>query len=1014
MGRLLRSSSLSASYSSAVCLRRRRLVLAATVVWCVVAASLQGAAEAQGNAAPAQVRVGVILNMALPVGERRKVGIGMALEDYYAAHPGSRTRVVPRFRDSGGDVVGAASAAVDLIRNEQVQAIIGPPTSAEAAFVSNLGNSSHVPILSSSATSPDLSPSQTPFFVRTAANDSFQAAPVAAILAAFRWHAAAVVYEDSPYGSGILPALADALQGVGARVMERAALPRDADDAAIDAVLYRFMAMPTRVFLVHMNLFTAARLFQRARNAGMMTEDYAWIASDGVGSVVDALGADDVSAMEGVVSLRPYVAMTSQVRNFSARFRARLRRVSPSADVYDHDPTVSMLWSYDTAWAVAAAVEAAGVSSPAFQTPRRGITAATDLDRIGVSATGAALLEAVRETRFHGLAGDFRLLDGQLQPPAYEVVNVVGRGARRVGFWTPEAGITQTLGADAARGLKRSIIWPGDETSPPKGWVVSPNGQKLRVYVPVKRGFKEFVGVQRDSPNGTANITGYCIEVFDAVISKFMPYPVSYQYVPYDDSSESYDELVSQVAQQKADVVVGDVTITASRMAEVDFSMPFTDSGWSMVVVVRAETSTSMWIFLRPLTTSLWLASLAFFCFTGFVVWAIEHRINPEFRGTPWQQFGLIFYFSFSTLVFSHKEKLESNLSRFVVIIWVFVVLILTSSYTASLTSMLTVQKLQPTVTDVRELQRSGASIGYQEGSFIKGSLLKMGFDESRLTTYKTAEDCADALSRGPGNGGVAAVFDEIPYLKLFLSQYCDGYAMVGPVYKTDGFGFVFPLGSPLTPDVSRAVLTLAERDEMAQIEKKWFGEPGACPGQQAAVGSSNLSFRSFGGLFLITGVVSGLMLVIYLATFVYRERGEVGNVVAEEEEEGGSAGSSSVRRLRAWLRHFDRKDLKCPTFKTWNEESVRDGSQTTRRWVDDTVRNGRGGANGAAPAAGEEEAVGMSPAFSISAGSEMINAGSSPASELGTSFEQRMQETSHSADVPHSHSVEMARSTAP
>jgi orotidine-5'-phosphate decarboxylase len=60
----------------------------------------------------------------------------------------------------------------------------------------------------------------------------------------------------------------------------------------------------------------------------------------------------------------------------------------------------------------------------------------------------------------------------------------------------------------------------------------------------------------------------------------------------------------------------------------------------------------------------------------------------------------------------SAEEKLESNLSRFVVIIWVFVVLILTSSYTASLTSMLTVQKLQPAVTDVRELQRTGAYIG--------------------------------------------------------------------------------------------------------------------------------------------------------------------------------------------------------------------------------------------------------------------------------------------------------------
>jgi hypothetical protein len=332
------------------------------------------------------------------------------------------------------------------------------------------------------------------------------------------------------------------------------------------------------------------------------------------------------------------------------------------------------------------------------------------------------------------------------------------------------------------------------------------------------------------------------------------------------------------------------------------------------------------------------------------------------------------------------------------VTIWVFVVLILTSSYTASLTSMLTVQKLQPTVTDVRELQRSGYPIGYQEGTFIKASLQKLGFDKARMKSYSTAEEYADALSRGPANGGVAAVFDEIPYLKVFLSQYCDGYAMVGPVYKTDGFGFVFPLGSPLTPDVSRVVLTLAEGKDMAQIENKWLGEPGACPSQGSdatAVGSSNLSFRSFGGLFLITGVVSGLMLLVYLATFVYHERGEVR---AAEEEDG--SGSSSVRRLYAWLRHFDQKDLKCPTFKTWNEESVRDGSQT-RRWVDDTVRNGRGGANSAVPAVGEEETIGMSP-LSISTASEMINAGSSPASELGTSFEQRMQEAPHSAEMTH------------
>ena len=74
------------------------------------------AATAQGvpAAAPVPVRVGVILDLASAVSLRRRTGIKMAVEDYYAAHPGSATRVELHFRDSAGDVVGAASAGNNL------------------------------------------------------------------------------------------------------------------------------------------------------------------------------------------------------------------------------------------------------------------------------------------------------------------------------------------------------------------------------------------------------------------------------------------------------------------------------------------------------------------------------------------------------------------------------------------------------------------------------------------------------------------------------------------------------------------------------------------------------------------------------------------------------------------------------------------------------------------------------------------------------------------------------------
>ncbi|CAN6207761.1 unnamed protein product [Urochloa humidicola] len=612
--------------------------------------------------------------------------------------------------------------------------------------------------------------------------------------------------------------------------------------------------------------------------------------------------------MQGVVIVRPHVRPTIDGNNFAARFKARLsKEVAGSQEI--HGPSLPLLWAYDTAWAVAAAAEAAvEISGLAFQTPAASSST--------VSTARETLLKAVLDTTFDGLAGKFRLAELQLETPAYEIVNVVADGTRTVGFWTERSRISQDMGPSSQKGLKQ-IIWPGEQSEQsrvPKGWAVSPGGRELVVAVPVKHGFNQFVDVLNDSTTGRPRITGYCIDVFDAVM-KALPSPVSYQYVPFNGSSNSYDQLVRLVPQQKADVVVGDVTITSSRMGEVDYTMPFTESGWSMVVAVQTGRSTSMFFFLKPLTASLWLASFAFFVFTGFVVWVIEHRINPEFRGTPLQQLGLIFYYAFSTLVFAHREKLESNMSRFVVIIWVFVVLILTSSYTASLTSMLTVQQLQPTVTDVKELVRRGDYIGYQEGSFVPSELKKMNFDESKLRSYSTPEQYAEALSKGSANGGVAAIFDEIPYRKLFLSQYCDGYAMVGPIYKDAGFGFVFPKGSAMAADVSRAIVSVTEGDEMALIERKWFGDPGACDSQGSGVGSSSsLSFWSFSGLFLVTGVASGLMLIVYLVTFVYRERSQL-----RAAEPG--ARTMSLRRLRAWLQHYDRKDTRCPSFKQWKND---------------------------------------------------------------------------------------------
>lgn len=96
------------------------------------------------------------------------------------------------------------------------------------------------------------------------------------------------------------------------------------------------------------------------------------------------------------------------------------------------------------------------------------------------------------------------------------------------------------------------------------------------------------------------------------------------------------------------------MTIIANRSRYVDFTMPYTESGVSMLVLAKNDDKTAMWIFLQPLTKDLWIATVVFILLTGLVVWVVESPTNENFRGSRWKQFSTTFYFTFSTLTFSH------------------------------------------------------------------------------------------------------------------------------------------------------------------------------------------------------------------------------------------------------------------------------------------------------------------------------------------------------------------------
>uniref|UniRef100_M8CIS8 Glutamate receptor 2.6 n=1 Tax=Aegilops tauschii TaxID=37682 RepID=M8CIS8_AEGTA len=315
----------------------------------------------------------------------------------------------------------------------------------------------------------------------------------------------------------------------------------------------------------------------------------------------------------------------------------------------------------------------------------------------------------------------------------------------------------------------------------------------LKIAVPRKEGFQFFVNVI-DQISKEQNITGYSIDIFEAAMRNLHPIPC-YRFIVFNGS---YDELVGNVSLGVYDGAVGDVTITAERVTNADFTMPYTQSG----------------------------------------------------------------------------QSIRSPLTRIVVVIWCFVVLILVQSYTASLSSILTAKRLRPKVTNLDQLRHNGHFVGYQDDSFVRSFLINRNISESKLRNYTRKEEYADALRKGSKNGGVSAIVDEIPYLTSFLSdnRYKNDFKMLGCKYKTPGFGFAFRLGSPIVHNLSTAILNLAGGAKGEKIEEKWFGKTLPSVGADAVpnTDSAPLTVQHFSGLFIITGSISTLMLLISIVRLVY------------------------------------------------------------------------------------------------------------------------------------------------
>lgn len=435
-------------------------------------------------------------------------------------------------------------------------AIIGPQSSVVAHIISHLANELQVPLLSFGATDPTLSSLQFPFFIRTTQSDLYQMTAVAEVVDHYGWKNVIAIFVDDDYGRSGVSALDDKLAERRCRISYKMGISPESGVNRADIMdrLIKVALMESRIIVLHVNPDMGFMVFSVAKYIGMMGNGYVWIATDWLSSVLDSaapLPSDKMDSMQGVLVLRQHTPESDRKRAFFSRWK---NLTGGSLGLHSYG-----LYAYDSVWLVAHAIDAffnqGGVVS--FSNDSRLLSIGSGnlhLEALSIFDDGNLLLQNILQSNLVGLTGPIKFnSDRSLILPAYDIINVVGTGFRIIGYWSnysglsvvlPEVLYTRPPNRSSANEQLYSVIWPGETISKPRGWVFPNNGKELKIGVPDRVSYREFVSRVR----GTDMFKGFCIDVFTAAIN-LVPYAVPYRFIPFGNGHEnpSYTQLVSLI-----------------------------------------------------------------------------------------------------------------------------------------------------------------------------------------------------------------------------------------------------------------------------------------------------------------------------------------------------------------------------------------------------------------------------------------------------------------------------------
>ncbi|GBO90304.1 MULTISPECIES: transporter substrate-binding domain-containing protein [Marinobacter] len=284
----------------------------------------------------------------------------------------------------------------------------------------------------------------------------------------------------------------------------------------------------------------------------------------------------------------------------------------------------------------------------------------------------------------------------------------------------------------------------------------------------------------------------------------------------------SFNELLSATENGDIDVAVGALTMTADRESRFDFSHPFYQTGLSIAVPPVPEQSLlgSLRAMVSWQFVSVVLALGALLLAVGFLLWLVERRRNPEqFGGSAAEGIGSSFWWAavtMTTVGYGDKAPVTFR-GRLIALVWMFAGLIMVASFTAAITSSLTVSNLRTGIEGVGDLP----------GKIVAtiGQTASQRYLEEERIRYQTYPDLTAAMTSVADGESDAIVYDR-PLMQYRNQQLGEKRLTILPgVFAEQLYALALPEGSPIRAPVSQEILRVTESEDWDAIQAAYLGK---------------------------------------------------------------------------------------------------------------------------------------------------------------------------------------------